>query len=55
MIMIKPSDTLISITILIPEFEKYVIQMDPNAIPGIEQVYYYPILENKKPKVWKYI
>lgn len=49
--MIKPSDTLISITILSPEFEKYIIQMDPNAIAETEQVYYYPILQNKKPKV----
>lgn len=43
MVMIKPTDILISITILTPLFEKYVIniKLDPNAIAKIKQVYYY--------------
>lgn len=32
----------------------YAIQLDPNAIAKIEQVYHYLILQNNKAKVWKY-
>lgn len=45
MIMIKSTDTLLLI-MLCPEFEKYVIRLDPSTIAKIEKACYYPILQN---------